>query len=102
MHPRRLVIALLTAVLASTLTLVVACGSSSSGNQASGGDSGGSDSPSGNDGGFDTSLSDSSHADTSAQDDGSADASIDRLPFPNVISFGQPQMTAPKVVTMTF
>ena len=97
MQPIRLVLTAFTVSLASTLSLVVACGSSSSGNPAAGQDSGQ---------GGDTSMGDTSVADTGTANeaavDGGTDGPVNHLAFPKVIDWGDPQMTAAKVVTITF
>ena len=87
MQPIRLALSTFTAALASSLGLLAACGSSSSNNPASSQDSG---------------QADTSVVDTGTPVDSGTDAAVKRLAFPKVINWGDPQMTAAKVVTITF
>jgi hypothetical protein len=98
MHSRRLALVIVTGALACGLTSVAACGSGSSGNagvQDSGVGSG-----DGNNMDTGTGMQDSTPGDTGG--DAGADGPVKRTPFPVVVNGGDPQMTSPKVVTITF
>jgi hypothetical protein len=100
MKPHRAAI-VVTAFLASSVCLVLACGSSSTGN------SGGPNSDSGS--GQDVTTTDTGTGPEGGNDvvttpDGGTDGSIDasHLGFPKVIDQGIPTMSSAKVVTITF